>query len=86
MTGLKDWNYPEFNRAALELRALGYMVENPAENPACTSWEGYMRLAVTQLARCGEIHMLRGWSNSRGARIEHQLAINLGLIISGASA
>lgn len=88
MTGLPDLGYPEFNRVAKGLRALGYTVLNPAENPVppCGSWEGYMRMAIAQLVQCGEIHMLRGWSQSRGARIEHRLAVELGLVISGAPA
>ena len=88
MTGHEDFNYPAFNAAAAQFRALGYVVENPAENPvpACGSWEGYMRLAIGQLVRCDEIHMLRGWSHSRGAKVERQLAETLGLVVSGASA
>lgn len=88
MSGMPDLNYPEFNRAAKGLRELGYHVENPAENtpPPCKSWEGYMRLAVAQLVTCDEIHMLRGWKHSKGARIERDLAAELGLLISGASA
>lgn len=88
MTGEPDLNYPAFNRAARDLRALGYHVENPAENPEppCGSWEAYMRMAVAQLVTCDEIHMLRGWSQSRGAKIERELAGHLGLIVSGAPA
>lgn len=86
MSGIDGLNYPEFNRAAAQLRDLGYHVENPAENPApaCGSWEGYMRLAIAQLVTCDEIHMLRGWGASRGARIERELAGYLGLVVSGA--
>ncbi|MCU4119329.1 DUF4406 domain-containing protein [Variovorax sp. N23] len=88
MTGEPDLNYPEFNRVAASLRQLGYTVENPAENPApaCGSWEGYMRMAIAQLVRCDEIHLLRGWSTSRGACMERWIAVELGLIISGAPA
>lgn len=88
MSGMPDLNYPAFNQAAQYLRELGYHVENPAENPvpACDSWAGYMRLAIAQLVTCDEIHMLRGWKNSKGARIEHDLAAELGLLVSGASA
>jgi len=88
MSGIENLNYPEFNRAAAQLRDLGYHVENPAENPAppCGSWEGYMRLAIAQLVKCEEIHLLRGWSNSRGANIERYVADVLGLVVSGASA
>lgn len=88
MSGVPGLNYPEFNRVAKGLRELGYHVENPAENtpPTCGSWEGYMRLAVAQLVTCDEIHLLRGWKQSRGARIEHGLAVDLGLLVSGAHA
>ena len=84
MTGLPDANYPEFNRVARELRELGYQVENPAENPRCDSWEAYMRLAIAQLVKCDEIHMLRGWKQSRGARVELLIAQTLGMVVSGA--
>lgn len=88
MSGLPDLNYPAFDEAALHLRALGYHIENPAENPPpqCASWAGYMRLALAQLVTCDEIHMLRGWQQSRGARIEHDLAVELGMLVSGAPA
>ena len=81
MTGLKDLNYPAFDAAASELRTAGHHVENPAENPvpACGSWEGYMRLAVRQLATCDAIYLLPGWEDSRGAVIEVRLAQDLGL-------
>lgn len=86
MSNLPDLNYPAFNEVAKQLRELGYHVENPAENPERDSWEGYMRMALAQLVRCDEIHMLRGWSQSRGACLEHQVAQQLGLIVSGAAA
>lgn len=78
-TGLPDANYPAFNAQAARLRALGYHVENPAENPVCSSWEGYMRHAIAQLVTCDVIAMLPGWTNSRGARIERHLALDLAI-------
>jgi hypothetical protein len=76
MTGLPDFNYPAFNVAAAKLRAIGHTVFNPAENPvpACGTWQGYMRLALAQLVQCECIVLLPGWSDSRGALIEHKLA------------
>jgi Domain of unknown function (DUF4406) len=84
MTGLPDFNYPAFNAEAARLRALGYEVENPAENPEppCKSWLGYMRMAIPQVARCDAIVLLPGWHDSKGARVENQLAHGLGLRVT----
>ena len=87
MSGLPDFNYPVFNAKAAELRALGFHVENPAENraPHCSSWLGYMRLTVAQLVTCDVVYLLPGWRHSRGACIERQLAVGLGLQFMDAS-
>ena len=81
MSGLPELNYPAFNAAAAELRALGFHVENPAEitEPPCKSWEGYMRLALAQLVRCDLNVRLPGWLCSRGARIESGVSKMLGI-------
>jgi hypothetical protein len=81
MSGLPDFNYPAFHAAAERLRGLGFDVENPAENPEprCGTWLGYMRMALTQLAKCDGVALLDGWQDSRGARIERELALKLGL-------
>jgi hypothetical protein len=81
MAGIPDLNYPAFNAQAARLRALGYHVENPAENPdpPCRSWDGYMRLAIAQLVTCDTIALLPGWQASRGARVERHLALDLGM-------
>ncbi|WP_087864022.1 DUF4406 domain-containing protein [Comamonas thiooxydans] len=81
MSGLPDFNYPAFHAAAAVLRTQGHHVENPAENPrpACGTWQGYMRMSLRQIAACDCLYMLPGWRGSRGARIEHGLALDLGL-------
>ena len=81
MSGLPDYNYPAFNAAAEQLRAAGWVVENPAENepPACGTWAGWMRLGIAQLIRCDAVALLPGWSTSRGAMLEHYIALQLGL-------
>jgi Domain of unknown function (DUF4406) len=88
MSGLPDFNYPAFHAAAQRLRDLGFNVENPADNPEphCGSWLGYMRMAIRQLAQCDGVALLPGWESSRGARIEQQLATQLGLIVVPESA
>lgn len=81
MTGLPDYNYPAFHAAAAKLRALGHTVLNPAENPAppCGTWQAYMRQAITQLVQCQSIVLLPGWADSKGAGLEFDIAMRLGL-------
>lgn len=81
MTNLPAYNYPAFHAAAATLRALGHTVLNPAENPAppCGTWQAYMRMALAQLVQCQTIVMLPGWGHSKGALIERNLALALGI-------
>lgn len=85
MTGLPDFNYPAFNAEAARLRALGYHVENPAENPPQQDWESYMRVAIAQMLTCDTIALLPGWVESRGALRERQVASQNGLTITTAA-
>lgn len=79
MTGVENFNYPAFNKAAAELRAMGYEVENPAENPEQPSWEGYLKQAIRQMLTCDAVALLPDWMDSKGARIEFDLAKQLGM-------
>lgn len=78
-TGYIDFNYPAFHAEAARLRALGYHVENPAENTACETWQAYMRNAIRQMLTCDMVAMLTGFENSKGASIEFHLALDLGI-------
>lgn len=84
MSGLPEMNYPAFNAEAERLRELGFHVENPAENPEQSSWEDYMKAAIIQMLSCEVVVMLPGWSESRGALIERELALRLGLKVISA--
>lgn len=83
MTGIVDFNYPAFNQAAEKLRAKGYHVENPAENPVPegNSWKEYMRLSIRQMLTCDMVVFLPNWSMSRGALLEHEVATQLSMPI-----
>ena len=83
MTGLPDFNYPAFHAEAARLRAAGFEVENPADNPhpPCGSWAGYMRMAIRQISHCDAVAFLPGWNSSRGARLERRIALDLGLSV-----
>lgn len=45
------------------------------------SWDDYMRRDIIHLMTCKRIYMLEGWESSKGAAIEHNLAVQLGLEI-----
>lgn len=79
MTGLPDFNYPAFHAEAARLRALGYHVENPAENPEQETWSGYMRQALRQMLTCDCVALLPGWANSKGATLERYTAQMVGI-------
>lgn len=84
MTGLPELNFPAFRAEAAWLRAMGNEVINPAEiNPdPATKWEDCMRADIAQLVTCDGIHMLAGWEKSRGATLEHHIALSLGMTIT----
>ena len=82
MTGLPQLNFPAFHAEAARLRALGYDVVNPAElnpNPN-TSWQTCMRVDIRELVTCDAVALLPKWHESRGARLEHQIACELGML------
>lgn len=87
MTGIPEFNYPEFARVSRILRYLGYKVESPHENPAPPSeqglvgddlWEYYMKLCKKQVERSEAIVLMQGWPESKGARLELEWALDLG--------
>lgn len=81
MTGYPDLNYPAFHEAESRLKSIGYETLNPALNiPAGkATWLAYMRMSLVQIAQADGIALLDEWYESKGARIEHDLAISLGL-------
>lgn len=83
MTGKPDLNHPAFHAAAERLAAHGHEITNPVDCavPAGSSWESYMREDIAMLVRCDAIYMLSGWHSSRGAVLEHYLALRLKMTI-----
>ncbi|UFQ02213.1 DUF4406 domain-containing protein [Pseudomonas fitomaticsae] len=86
MTGFEDFNFPAFNKMAAELRAQGYVVENPAEHGVVdgADWADYMAYDLTRLGLCGQVAVLPGWENSKGARLEVHIARELGMPVVNA--
>ncbi|MGZ9667514.1 DUF4406 domain-containing protein [Pseudomonas sp. GNP014] len=86
MTGFEDFNFPAFNKMAADLRARGYVVENPAEQGVVdgAEWADYMAYDLTRLGLCGQVAVLPGWENSKGARLEVHIARELGMTVVNA--
>ena len=81
MTGVRHLNFPSFHAEAARLRALGYVVVNPAElnpNPD-TPWHLCMRADLKALLDCDAIVLLEGWQASQGAHLELHVAHRVGL-------
>jgi hypothetical protein len=77
MSGLPDHGFPAFNKAAKKLVEMGYDVVNPAEHPEQTSWEEYMRHDIRALMDCDGVVVLDNWKDSKGAKIEVNIAHTL---------
>lgn len=79
MTGLPEFNHPEFNRVAGNLREMGHMVFNPAEcNPPVSGRDAYRRAMAVDLAWISSyaesVWVLPGWETSKGCAVEIALA------------
>lgn len=80
-----DWNFPAFHAAAAQYRALGHKVINPAELDEAAgdvgehTWDVYLRRDIRVLADCHTIVLLPHWQCSKGARLEHHIAYELGM-------
>ena len=81
MTGIKDLNFPAFHAETARLRGLGHMVINPAEinSDPTAEWVDCMRADIAQLVTCDSVALLDGWTSSKGARLEHHIALELGM-------
>lgn len=84
MTGIADSNYPAFEKAAFELRALGLNLISPhevfaGETPDDSRWNEYLRHDLRSVTQCQGIILLPGWHKSKGAVIELSMALALGM-------
>jgi len=81
MAGYADHNFPAFEAAMTELRDAGlsilspHKVEHPNLSGKPEEWAEYLRNDLKEmLSFCQGIILLRGWPQSRGARLELSIA------------
>ena len=77
MTGLADFNRPEFNRVARQLTGKGHVVLNLAILPEGLEQREYMDICFAMLRTCDAIVMLPNWQSSAGACAEYHYAYKL---------
>jgi len=91
MTGLPAFNFPAFDYAAAQWRDAGYDVVNPAEEQrkrresTDLPWAHYLRHDLRHLLDCDAIALLPGWRQSKGATLEHHVAVALGMPVYDAT-
>lgn len=74
-----DGNYRQkFGRAAARWRGKGATVINPARLPEGLTAADYMRICTAMLEAADAIVLLPDWQDSRGARIEKEMAEYMG--------
>lgn len=72
-----------FAAVAKVTKKLGYEPVNPFENGLSEqdTWEAHIVKDIADLLQCKAIYMLQGWRESKGARIEHYIATEIGMPI-----
>lgn len=87
MSGIEEQNYPAFVSACQQLRYAGFNVLSPHESlphptqPDEAGWAELLRHDTRSLLSCGGIILLPGWTKSKGARFEVNIALTLGMEI-----
>lgn len=81
ISGIENEAHAIFQRAENELKQLGFEPINPMalNHEHDKSWHSYMKEDVKALCDCNAIYMLSNWADSKGAIIEHTIAMYLGL-------
>ena len=81
ITGMPELNEPAFASASLAIAEKGHVPINPfdvcRDIPRGSDLMAYMRADIKAMMDADAVLMLSGWAESRGARIEHSIAVFL---------
>jgi len=85
MTSIPEFNFPAFKAAASDIDEMGVSAVYctafgipPAPEDALP-WEEYRREALQLMLTCNAVVVLPGWRESKGARLEVYVALELGM-------
>ena len=83
VSGMENEAKLAFKIAEKELNLQGNDVINPMEleHDHDKTWQSYMRECISAMMKADALYLLPNWRESKGARIEVQLAHNLGIKI-----
>lgn len=72
-----------FAETAERLRSEGFDVVNPMENglPENATTHQHMRRDIEMLMCCDIIYMMKGWTHSKGCKVEFDVATSIGLSV-----
>ena len=83
ISGREDIARREFLIAKRHVESLGHDAVNPFENGLGVddTWERHLAVDIVNLLQCDALCQLPGWEDSRGARLEYEIAKLHGLDI-----
>lgn len=85
ITGVLDYNKPEFDEAERKLTMLGCAVWNPIKlhpaEPNVFTHEDYLHVCFAMIERSDVVAMLPGWDESKGATQELRFATKNGISV-----
>ena len=85
MTGYPEFNFPAFKAAASDIDEMGVgavyctAFGTPPAPEDALPWDEYLREALRLMLTCNAVVVLPGWRESKGARLEVYVALELGM-------
>lgn len=81
ISGIEAEAFELFADAETHLIKSGHIAVNPMtlKHEHDKNWHAFMKEDVKALCDCDNIYMLNNWTDSKGAIIEHSIAILLGI-------
>lgn len=72
-----------FSLGKKEVIEMGFLAVSPCDLPHNhkRNWSSYMKEDINALMDCDSVYVLRNWRTSPGARVEVNLAVELGIDI-----